>query len=121
MSRGPGMQELTIQVHVQQTKQELSVRHPLPSTELRATGRHCYRIQRSGSFTFAVQYMRKKRVVNEAHCVGNNGSYLRCVGKQDSRESNQPISLETVSSLGKRTVFMLHFPTPQGNKIKQPL
>lgn len=115
------MQEFTTRVCLQQTKQELSIRNMVPKRELCGTGCHWYRIQRSGSLKFAVQCMKKKWIMSKDHLAGNNSSYSRCAGKQDSKESNLPSHLETAISLGNGNIFMLHFPTPQGNKIKQPL
>lgn len=116
LSLHPGSQELTIHVHLQQTKQELNLRNALPRIEPRGTGCQCYGIQRSGSLKFAIQHMKKKWVVNRDHLVGNNGYYPGRALKQDPRESNQAIHLETVTSFREQKYFYTEFSHSSGKQ-----
>lgn len=59
-SQGPRIQKLTIQVHLQQTKQEPSVRNTHSGRELCRAGCRGCRTQRSRSLKSAVQHLGKK-------------------------------------------------------------
>lgn len=105
MSHSPGRQEFTIQVCLQQTKQEHNPCNAKPDKESCGTGCHCYGYQRSRSLRFVIWHMRKKWVVNRDHLVGKSGYYPQCVVKQDPRENNQAIHLETVTSFWEQKYF----------------